>query len=179
MTAAEAIRAVNEAFASANLSRATPDVLATLAVPRDSKEFLLSGGLPAGRVFAYDFALVARIPTVRAYAAECAYQPPHRDLDDALCLGDSWGGVLIVLRPPAWNVFTIDLTGEDEDMFVNSNVESLGASLAAYASLAPLRATLAPAKLSAHLEQMLLRIDPPCVERWWSTVVQEVGFGLS
>jgi len=87
--------------------------------------------------------------------------------------------VLIVLNPAAWNVITIDLTGEHEGMFVNSDVASLGASLAAYASLAPLRETLEPAKLSIHFEQILLRIDAPCVESWWSTVIQEIEFGLS
>jgi hypothetical protein len=178
MTATECADAVNEAFKDLGLLRSTQEAIAAVPLPLSSKEFLLTGGLPIGTVFGFDFQPIQILPMVRQYAAARGYPSVGGDLAEARCIGDSWG-VLMILRAGAWDVRWIDTSDEHGEMFVNSNVESLGASLAAYASLAPLRGKRELAELSAHFEQMLRRIDPPCVEGWWSTVVQEVGFGLS
>jgi hypothetical protein len=171
-----AVDAVNNAFKDIGLLRATPQALATVPLSAPSKQFLLAGGLPAGSVFGFDFEPVKNLPAVSGYAARRGYPVVVGPLAAARCVGDS-SGVLMVLDPRTWNVLWIDTHGEHESMFVNSNVESLGESLAAYESLGALRCV--PAVLSSSFEKMLLHIDPPCVEGWWSTVIQEVEFGLS
>jgi hypothetical protein len=178
MTATECTKAVNEAFKDFGLLRPTPETLATVSLPMPSREFLLYGGLPVGDVFGFDFAPTLRMSTVREYVAARRYPSVDSKIGEGRCIGDSWG-TLMVLDGQTWNVRWIDTRGEHAVMFVNSNVESLGASLAAYAALAPLRRTLQPAQLAARFEQSLRRIDAASIEGWRSTVVQEVGFGLS
>ena len=178
MTAAECAKAVTEAFRGLGLLRSKPEALAGVPLPAASKEFLLTGGLPNEEVFGFNFDPVRNLPTVSDYAAERGYPPVEQDLATARCIGGSWGA-LMVLDAVTWNVLWIDLRGRHEAMFVNSNVESLGASLAAYASLGPLRGTLENAPLSVRFQQMLLRIDARCVDGWWSTVIQEIEFGVS
>lgn len=173
-----AIDAVNEAFKELGLVRSRPEAVSSALLPTASKVFLLTGGLPTGTVFGFDFDPIRTLPTAADYAAARGYPPVAGDHANAVCIGDSWG-VLMVLSRPAWDVRWIDTRREHDEMFVNSNVESLGASLAAYASLVPLRETHKLTELSAHFEQMLLRIDAPCVDGWWSTVIEEVGYGLS
>lgn len=178
MTTTECIDAVNEAFKEVGILRSTSESLATVALPASSKQFLLQGGLPRGRPFGFDFEPVQTLPTIGTYAAASGYSSMRGDPADARCIGDS-SGALLFLDVREWTVRWINTGGGDAEMFVNTNVESLGACLAAYATLTRLREDVPRTELSARFAQMLLRIDPPCVEGWWSTVVQEIEFGLS
>ena len=173
-------------FASAGVALITADAAAVArhALPQLSSTFLRDVGLPAGRPFGFDFGIVRRLPTIQYLVKEtddaASLDPQHGGFP---CVAEQYGAVLALDPRFHFAVRRIDLTGKHEPLFVNSTVELLGASLAAYVALRlDPKPPLSAAERQRRLTEQVRNFDPAALdneEGWWRVVIEEMGYGLS
>jgi hypothetical protein len=170
-------------FESVGFYVADPRVLDSCPLSPLTKDYLATVGFPKIPLFNIDFSVVAILPTLDEVidSLDLPSVPKDADILRTRCIGRQYNIVFAIGCSNGSEVLWLDLK-ECDVMFVNSTPEQFGACLAAYFQSAESNDNGDPQRRCNELTARLLEIDERAVlhpHSWWSTVLEEVEFGLS
>ena len=123
---------VRRVFGDTGLLRVSPEIVAPLRLPKESKEYLTEVGLPGHEVApGIDFNLMERLPTLHEFYPE-QREALHVSWNHARFLRLRHDVGIYLDEEDAGSVWELDVIPNLDSRFVNSGVERLGYFLAEF-----------------------------------------------